>query len=693
MYSTYLSSIGSNGNFSLLVSGGNDYSNSGVMIKNDTTIGKGLGIRHSSDDNTTIDFRTQAGGSKSFTFRLQDDSSPSTSHNMLSLSDDNLSSSSNYAVQVGGRIKASQFHTNTADTRPVTSPGLYIGHDSSNKAYLKINRGTGIGGFAFRTYDSSGNLHKSHMELSEYGYVKLPQYSETNDTLDNEASAIASFDENGQLVRSYKQNARLRSVEDRTQSSEEVVYYKTPTLINSIIRRINSLEFFSTPISEISLGTPSSPYTVSASEVQISISTSLSTAQTSEWQTSFLTSISEASGVSSSSLSITSVSSSPLLTGATAGSGITFVVLRVTPSSNVEPKSVSEMIKDMAKDPNSLLASKLSTSFGSNPIDTSYTPRTRDVVINDSSTPTPAPMITARYIRFQYGNGNNGYGRALNLSEIKVYSSSTSSNIVTSSTTTTANDTLQGYPSSNLVDNNASTFYHSNGSSEYPWVQVDLGIDTPIYKVELRNRVDCCQARIAGLQLTLANTSGTVMYTSNKISLLNGSVTYIESANTALANEFYTFFPALSISAFGTNGSAAGSPTPAPTPMGQTIVRNYNDSDSNVNVYGQRFFIWTAPINCRIKSASVYASGGLNNGGFIVAKVFKTSNWTQIFSIAYSITRLQDNELPVSSWSSTTLSAGEPLIFQWTTLETWRYFQTKANATSELPVILTYEPL
>jgi hypothetical protein len=699
MYSTYLSGIGSNGSFNLLVSGGADYASSGVLLKNDITASgsgnRGLGIRHSSSDETSIDLRTQANSGKTFTFRLQDDSTPQNYSNLLTVSDDNLSSTSRYGVQVGGRLKASQFSTSTADTRDPVSPGLYLGHDLGNKAYLKINRGTGLGGFKFQTYDSVGNLYKSHLELSEYGYVKMPQYADTNDTLDIEPTAIAAFDATGKLVRKYQYNARLRSIEERLAASEEDAYTNTPNFINTVIRRLNSLEFFSAPITELSLQHPSQLYTVTASEIQISVSTSLATAQTSTWQDSLLSSIATSTSTPQSSLSVVSVSSSPLLTlakGATSGAGGVYVVLRVSPSDTVAPKMVTDQIKDMAKDGNSRLISLLTTSLGSNPIDTSYTPKQRDVISGVPS-PTPPPVVTARYIRFQYGNSNNGNARTLNLAGIKVYSSASGSDIITSSMATSSLDLVPGYSGSNLLDNNDSTYYHSNGASEYPWVQIDLGSNTAIYKVEIKNRVDCCKGRIAGVQMTLTDSSNNLVYTSSMAKLKNDSVTYIEGASSTLTWDFYSYWPALGTAGYGSNGTAAGQPTPAPTPSGQTIIKNYNDTDPLQNIYNQLFFIWTPPVNCRITSVNVYASGGLNNGGFILLKVFKGSGWSEIYATAYGITKAQDNELPVSSWSSQTFNAGEPLIIQWTTLESYRYFSTRKNATNDLPVTLVYTPL
>ena len=610
---------------------------------------------------------------------------------MLVVSDDNLSSTSVYGAKVGGRLKSSQFYTYTADTRAPVNPGLYLGNDSTNTAYLKINKGAGSGGFAFQTHGSTGALEKTHMELSEYGYVTMPLYSATTDGIDQEPTAIASFDPQGKLVRNYQQNTRLRSVENRVASAEEDAFINTPNAVNSIIKRLNSLEFFSTPIAELAKITPPSGYSTPSSEVQVSVNTTLSTAQSPSWQTSFIQAISDTTSTPVSSISIASVSSSPLLTarkGASSSTPGIFVVVRISPSSRVDPKTVVNMISDQAKDPASKLSTNMTTRIGSNPVDTTYTPKTRDIATDTLPTPAPPSILSARYIKFQYGNGFNGNPRGLNMGGLKAYSSSTGNNIITPTMTTSSLDVLPGYPSSNLVDADDGTFYHAVGTSEYPWVQVDLGADTPLYKIVLRNRMDCCRGRIAGLTMTLISSNNNVVYTSGMAALSNGSVVYVGS-NT-VGYDFYSYWPALSNTPYGSNGSPSGSPTPAPS--GQTIIRNYLDSDPIQQIFNQLFFFWTAPVNCRITSLNIFGSGGLNNGGYVVLKVFK-GNWQQIYASGYMISIVQDNEISIPAWSTNTLAVGEQLIIQWSTMETFRYFSTHKNATNDLPVIMTYEPI
>ena len=532
--SNYVSGLSSGGNFNLLISGGADYASSGVMIKNDVSAAgsgnKGLAIVHTSSDNSEINFRTQKDSGKTLSVRLQSDADPSQYANLLVVSDDNLSSSSAYGAQVGGRIKASQFHSDAADTRAPITSGVYLGHDTQNKAYLKVNKGLGYGGFSFHTHNSDGSLSKTHMELSSYGYMTLPEYKSSGDQLDTEATAIAAFDSTGKLVRNYNQNARFRSIETRVSNAEDKSQVVIPIRVNEVVRRMNSLEYFSVPMSELISNSNSGLYTVSAQEVQLGLTVSLSTAQSTQWQTSFIESISETFSIPTSSISVVSVSSSPSLTvvaskpikQTTSSTASLYIIVKILPSSSVDPSSVASRIKDYAMDPNSPFSVKLNSKLGSNPLNTDYVPRTRDVPVSE---PTPVPT------------------------------------------------------------------------------------------------------------------------------------------------------------------------TPAPTNPPQVTVKNYNDTDSIRNVNNQLFFIWTAPVNCTINSVKVYASGATNNGGYILAKVFIGSNWTQVFSSAYTINSVQDKTLPVADFSQKTVTAGQPFVVQWTTLETYRTFQTRQNATNDLAVTLVYTPL
>jgi len=252
-------------NYNLLVTGTSDYSGStGIMIKNNITLNdgqsrRGFMMKQDSDDNAFLDFRTQAGGVKNLTFRLQDDNSPDNKYPMMVLTDDgNIVSVGTYGMIINGRIKASQYYVNQPDNRIPDKPGVYLGMDATNKGYFNINKGSGTGGFTFKTHDANGNETQTNLSLKAAGSVQIPYYQATGDTQDSETTALMAFDSNGNIVRTFKQNQRVRSIENRVTTLETNVVSNVPQKVNEIIGRLNTLKIWNTKISNINLPTPSS---------------------------------------------------------------------------------------------------------------------------------------------------------------------------------------------------------------------------------------------------------------------------------------------------------------------------------------------------------------------------------------------------------------------------------------------------
>ena len=61
---------------------------------------------------------------------------------------------------------------------------------------------------------------------------------------------------------------------------------------------------------------------------------------------------------------------------------------------------------------------------------------------------------------------------------------------------------LGGYPAANAVDGNRSSFTHTADTPNSYWI-VDLQTNRPIDRVDVVNRVDCCDTRLAGLILRI----------------------------------------------------------------------------------------------------------------------------------------------------------------------------------------------
>ena len=139
------------------------------------------------------------------------------------------------------------------------------------------------------------------------------------------------------------------------------------------------------------------------------------------------------------------------------------------------------------------------------------------------------PNINAfvgRYITLQYKRLE-----CLNLAQIAVYSDKgISSNVITPRTAVTKSSGYQGdvYPIQNFVNGLANTFVHTS-CYDVPWITVDLGSNTPIYRIVITNRKDCCLERTLGARLYIA-TDGV------------GGNTYI-SDEIQTVNKTYSWFP------------------------------------------------------------------------------------------------------------------------------------------------------
>jgi hypothetical protein len=128
-------------------------------------------------------------------------------------------------------------------------------------------------------------------------------------------------------------------------------------------------------------------------------------------------------------------------------------------------------------------------------------------------------LMQGRYIRLQYNRRE-----CLNLAQIAVYSDdSISSNVITPRTTVTKSSGYSGdvYPVQNFVNGLANTFVHTS-CYDVPWITVDLGSNTPIYRIVITNRKDCCLERTLGARLYIATDGvGGITYTSDEIQTVN----------------------------------------------------------------------------------------------------------------------------------------------------------------------------
>jgi len=416
------------GSYNLFVTGTNDYSGStGFMIKNDITQSglnkKGTRIFQDSTDNAYLDFRTTAtDGAKSFAFRLQDDASPSTFNNMLTLNKDTVTNTAVYGATVNGRVKASQFFVNQADIRAPNTAGMYLGQNNSTTGYFNINKGTGSGGFNFQTFNADGVTNKTNLTLNGAGSVQIPYYSTvTTDSQDSETTAMAAFDASGNIVRSYNQNQRFRGVENRLNNLEGTVVASVPIKVNEIVTRLNTLKIWNTKIANLSVSAPPAPFnpspatTSAAVQVQLALSVSLATAQDITWQNSFINAVATNLGISPSRIVISSVSLTATVYGATykhltlqkaytaAAANSVFVNVVVNPdptgSSAITPALAASTIVAKAQDPSSDLAAAVVATGAA--VDTGYVPAQKP---RATATPAPTQPPILTYTNYSLSN-------------------------------------------------------------------------------------------------------------------------------------------------------------------------------------------------------------------------------------------------------------------------------------------------
>ena len=134
--------------------------------------------------------------------------------------------------------------------------------------------------------------------------------------------------------------------------------------------------------------------------------------------------------------------------------------------------------------------------------------------------------------------------QAVLTSEIAVYTEKGGNNIISPKTTVTKSSGYQGDkgPTANFVDGKLTTFMHTS-CNDAAWVLVDLGMMTPIYKIVINNRPDCCYLRVNGLVLTILDDQQKTIYTANPIADKSGSTKNSESTNQSLAYDTFTCFP------------------------------------------------------------------------------------------------------------------------------------------------------
>ena len=243
-----------NNAYNVLLSGApSGYTSSGLNIGGDTSTMYGVKLSKDATNNAYLDLRADMSNKMSLRYK---DNSTGTVSSMLDLVNDSaLSSTASYGATVNGRVKASSYYVGSIDTRAPISTGVFQGYDG-NVGYFNINKGSGTGGFSFKTYNADGSLLQSNLNLLASGVVQAAYYTATGNAADSESVAMVGFDASGNLVRNYASNARFRALEARATAIENDITGAVPTKVNEIVTRLNGLNFFSQNIATIATFTP-----------------------------------------------------------------------------------------------------------------------------------------------------------------------------------------------------------------------------------------------------------------------------------------------------------------------------------------------------------------------------------------------------------------------------------------------------
>ncbi len=138
-----------------------------------------------------------------------------------------------------------------------------------------------------------------------------------------------------------------------------------------------------------------------------------------------------------------------------------------------------------------------------------------------SPAPAPIPVNRGRYVKLV--GPTKVSGSVLNIAEMKIYAGGNDN--IAKNKIVTMSSTLKGYPSTQLVDDIANNFAHTNGTED-PWMEVDLGSEHDITKIVVYNRTDCCSGRTAGSTLQILDKDKNVTWTSEVFKNKDGGITY-----------------------------------------------------------------------------------------------------------------------------------------------------------------------
>jgi hypothetical protein len=244
----YVQGVTTGSQYNLLISGGDEYKQaSGIFLGSDIRSNKGAQLMFANNGNTFMDFNSAATNAMNFRYT----SNGVGYNNMLQLMTEDTANSTRYVADINGRMKASQYVVDAAynEARAIASNrgALYMGQNNSG-SYFVMNPNGNTADFNFKVTHSNGTDNKTLMTMRGNGQIQTVFYNKTSNSDDSEPVAVAGFDDNGNLVRKYEVNARIRTVETAVNTIASSVGVGLQSKVNEVISRLNSLNFYSSNI-------------------------------------------------------------------------------------------------------------------------------------------------------------------------------------------------------------------------------------------------------------------------------------------------------------------------------------------------------------------------------------------------------------------------------------------------------------
>ena len=358
------------GTYNLKVSGGTSYPSSGIYLGKTITSGPAAQLSFGNDGNLYMDANMTLSNAMNFRYTQNGN----VFSNMLALSQDDKTSDV-YAASVNGRLKSSQYvvDASSGDSRVGSNPGLYIGQNNDG-SYFSMNSGGNKSSIKFATTHTNGSTNNTQLVMSTNGMVQMPHYSKTSNPMDSESVAVMGIDTEGNLVRHYSINERLRVTEASINTISDNTSGPLTDKVNAIISRINGFKFNAPNINALTVTTS----TVQAVSITLKMNVSLDIATTPSFQQAVAAGIANSLGISVDLVTVSVATVAPTLRGKFTVAESSGVALQTSITGSVDNSGKAKPLPDVGSlstqlsDPNSpanaAITEQVATAVQSDPI-------------------------------------------------------------------------------------------------------------------------------------------------------------------------------------------------------------------------------------------------------------------------------------------------------------------------------------